>query len=95
MNRLGKRLSIFALAVASVCAFPVGAQSSGGPYRIERSVIAGGGASLGGGAFELRGTAGQSVASTLSASGYRFHGGFWSLDPGAAPDLIFANGFDP
>ena len=55
MNRVGKRQLMFALALASVCAVAVGAQSSGGPYRIERSVIAGGGASLGSDAFELRG----------------------------------------
>ena len=96
MNRPCKRWLIAALVASGVCAAHVGAQSSGGPYRIEPSVIAGGGGTLGGGAFELRGTFGQGATTTLTASGYRLYDGFWAPAAGSASiDLIFANGFDP
>jgi len=90
-----QRLIFSALAVLGVFAAHAGAQSSGGPYRVDPSVIAGGGASLGGGAFQLQGTLGQSATATLSATTYRFYGGFWApAASGPMPDLIFANGFD-
>ena len=96
MNRFCRRRLIATLAFASVFAAHVGAQSGGGPYRIESSVVAGGGGSLSGGQFQLRGTLGQAATTTLSASGYRFYAGFWPPVAGNAPtDLIFANGFDP
>ena len=94
MNRLCGRL-VSTLGIVSVFAAHIGAQSGGGPYRVESSVVAGGGPTSGG-AFQLRGTFGQAATAILSASGYRFYGGFWPHVMGSAPtDLIFANGFDP
>jgi hypothetical protein len=95
MNRSCRRLLLFALTVLGFAAH-AGTQSGGGPYRMESSVIAAGGSPSSGGAFLLRGTFGQSATATLSASSYRFYGGFWAAAAGSAPtDLIFANGFDP
>ena len=67
-----------------------GAQSSGGPYRIAAGAIAGGGSTSSGGRFQLRSTSGQAQTATLSASGYRFHDGFWA----PVSDVIFSSGFD-
>ena len=83
------------LALAAIGAFAASARAqSGGPYRIDPAVIAGGGATLSGGQFCLSGTIGQPATATLSASTYRLYDGFWAA---ASPnsDLIFANGFDP
>ncbi|HET7161830.1 MAG TPA: hypothetical protein VFI32_04085 [Rhodanobacteraceae bacterium] len=79
-----------ALLVCGAIAISASAQSSGGPYRIERSAIAGGGATLAGGAYRLSGTFGQAQSATLSASNCRFYNGFWA----PVSDGIFANGFD-
>lgn len=71
-----------------------------GAPAIERSVIAGGSAEASGGAFRLRGSAGQVDAEPLQpARGgvYALSGGFWlpagSSAPPPAP-LIFRNGFE-
>lgn len=71
---------------------------SGGSFAVPRSVVAAGGGASSGGAFELRGTAGQAEANSLPASGGAFEvrGGFWH--PGAIappPDELFADGFEP
>jgi hypothetical protein len=87
--------AIPAMVCAALALFPeiVGAQSSGGSYVVAASAIAGGGATLAGGAFRLRGTIGQSSTATLNAGEYRVYGGFWP-PAGSAGDRIFANGFD-
>jgi hypothetical protein len=91
-----KRLHLIALA----CAFAAlgsahaPAQSSGGPYRIDASVIAGGGASLSGSTFRLSGTVGQPATTRLVAGSFRLYSGFWApAEPES--DEIFADGFDP
>ncbi|MGA8276692.1 MAG: hypothetical protein WB784_00620 [Rhodanobacteraceae bacterium] len=95
MIRLFKRLLMPSFALIGAFAGSVSAQSGGGPYGIDRSVVAGGGGSLAGGTFELRGTVGQVAGTTLSGSGYRFYGGFWEPTENEVPtDRIFANGFD-
>jgi hypothetical protein len=95
MIRTCKLLLIATLAATRLFVADVSAQSSGGPYHIERSVITGGGGSLNGGSFQLSGTFGQSTTAPLSGSGYGFYGGFWPPVAGSAPtDLIFADGFD-
>lgn len=87
-----KRLLLALRVAGSICAMSAGAQSSGGEYRIERSVIASGGGALSGGTFQLRGTFGQSTTAPLTGSGYGFYGGFWQHNiPG---DRIFADAFD-
>ena len=86
----------FTLVALGSFAASVAAQSGGGPYVIAPVTIAGGGATLGGGAFQLSGTVGQPATAVLSASRYRLQDGFWAPAPGASPgDLIFADGFDP
>lgn len=70
------------------------AATSGGSYSIDSSVIAGGGATLSGGAFRLEGTLAQPAISELSAAGYSLYTGFWA-PRGPVSDRIFANGFDP
>jgi hypothetical protein len=80
----------FAMAAAAVAI----AQSSGGPYAIEKAVIASGGATLAGGSFRLSGTVGQPATTRLSATGFSLNAGFWAPE-GSAPDSIFSNGFDP
>ena len=94
MNRPFKPFAVGMMGV--VCAFAVHAStnSSGGPYRLERSVIAGGGSTINSGTFRLSGTLGQSASATLSASSYRLYGGFWPPDANAPTDRVFANGFD-
>ena len=93
MQRLHMVTFVLALALPDSFVAPARAQS-GGPYRIDPAVIAGGGATLSGGQFRLSGTIGQPATATLSASAYRLYDGFWTA---ASPssDLIFANGFDP
>jgi hypothetical protein len=95
MNRRIRSFVAIMLSLASAFAPQVGAQSSGGPYRVNPSVVADGGASLSGGTFQLKGTLGQSATATLSATTYRFHGGFWVPAANSQmPDPIFSNGFD-
>lgn len=90
MRRHIKNLCLAALLPTVLCAPSAGAQSSGGPYRVAPVTVANGGGVLSGGAFQLSGTLGQAPASTSSAAGYLFYGGFWA----PASDVIFANGFD-
>ena len=94
MPRLQMITFVLALAALGTLAASARAQSGGGPYRIDPAAIAGGGATLNGGPFQLSGTIGQPATSTLGASNYRLYDGFWAP---ASPlsDLIFANGFDP
>ncbi len=62
-------LSILLPAVASA--------QSGGPYNIQRSVIAGGGGSSIGGGFTLQGTIGQGLVGAMSEGAHDLAGGFW------------------
>jgi hypothetical protein len=50
---------------------------SGGPYTIQRSVIAGGGGSSTGGNFALQGTIGQETVGAMSEGNDTLAGGFW------------------
>jgi len=79
------------LAAFSLSAF---AQMRGGPYVVGASVIAGGGATLGGGSFQLTGTVGQPATAELTAASYRVYDGFWGPRIPSS-DNIFRNGFDP
>lgn len=87
-----------AIAIGIACAFfaHVGVRAGEGAYRIERSVVTGGGGMLAGDTFRLSGTIGQSATAQMSAADFGLHGGFWPLADADAPtDSIFANGFDP
>jgi hypothetical protein len=92
------RLRCWKRALLNVaCAAATGstiAATSGGPYAIDSSVIAAGGATLSGGAFRLSGTVAQPATSRISAGGFSLNTGFWAPE-GPTPDRIFANGFDP
>lgn len=50
---------------------------SGGPYTIQRSVIAGGGGSSAGNNFVLQGTIGQGVVGAMGDTDFTLAGGFW------------------
>jgi len=66
------------ILAVSITALP----QSGGPYVIQQSVIAGGGAGASGGPYSLCGTAGQSVAGqTATNSLTSDHAGFWNAAP--------------
>jgi hypothetical protein len=91
MRRRFRTFRLVALLLIGANAAFAGAQSSGGPYRIEPVAVANGGGRLSGGAYQLSGTLGQSQVSTSSAPGYRLYSGFWA----PTSDVIFVNGFDP
>jgi len=70
--------------------------ASGGNYAIEKSVIAGGGASgntaSAGGSYQIEGTAGQSAAGTKQQNGgFEFHPGFWNAAPTFVPTAAEVN----
>lgn len=90
MRGFARKYFVAALLVCGTFAISASAQSGGGAYRIGRSAIASGGATLSGGAYRLSGTIGQAQTATLSASSCRFYAGFWA----PVSDGIFANGFD-
>ena len=82
MTKLGHPLTQVVLTLAVFTA-AVAAQS-GGPFRIEKSVIAGGGGQTTGGQFILDATIGQHIAGTTSAGGtFELGSGFWG--GGATP----------
>src|SRR5262245_54504185 len=85
-------------SAAAVLAFTIVAAAAmagtSGPYAIDSSVVAAGGATLAGGGFRLSGTVAQPATTPLSASGFSLYAGFWAPE-GSASDAIFANGFDP
>ncbi len=73
-----KKIDLYGcLFILAAFAASISAQS-GGTFTITQSVIANGGGTSGGGTFTVTGTAGQSLAGTLS-SGAPFYvrGGFW------------------
>lgn len=88
--------SMRAIAFTLLAAFPLTAlaQMSGGPYVISPSAIAGGGATVSGGAFQLSGTLGQTATAEITAARYRVYDGFWGPRVPLSDD-IFRNGFDP
>jgi hypothetical protein len=57
------------------------AQSSGGQFAIEKSVIAGGGQNASGGQFTINATNGQTVAGqSATGASLSIHAGFWNTD---------------
>lgn len=96
MRQLFPRMALLAAIAATQAPTPAAlAQSSGGPYAIDRVVIAGGGTPLAGGPYQLSGTLGQAATATLAASPFTMFDGFWTPVSLSASDRIFANGFDP
>lgn len=73
-------LYFFAL-VLSLFILQIAGQSSGGSFTLEKSVVAGGGRTSGGGTFTLTGTAGQTAAGAFSQmSLFNERSGFWTPD---------------
>lgn len=70
------------------------ASAQEGDYALKPTLIAGGGGTMRGGLFELRGSVGQAAAATLGGADYRLQGGFWGAIGATRQDLIFKNGFD-
>jgi hypothetical protein len=107
-NREMRKLDILFLIVTAliVLAFVFSARSqtnqdpgpansivaSGGPFMLEKAVVAGGGNQMVSGALLQSGTGGQAVAGTRSTGGaYSLYSGFWTPDdlaPTAAPASI-------
>ncbi len=85
-----KSLFLF-LFIFGAAAIAADAQiAAGGNYTIEKSVIAGGGASgdaaSAGGNYKIEGTIGQNAAGTKQQnSAFTFHPGFWTAAPTFAP----------
>lgn len=70
---------------------------STGALDIPRSVIASGGGASAGGAWQIRGTIGQSDADPLQPSTggvYGITGGFWPGLPAPQSDRLFSDGFE-
>lgn len=85
MQRLNKLeflyLSLIGLILV-LCAGTATAQSSGGIYTIEQSVVAPGQVSVAGGAISIAGAIGQPAAGTRSvAPALSLTGGFWTAAP--------------
>lgn len=95
MRNCRMQIALVVLATASAGFNDAHAQSSGGPYRIDRVVIAGGGSPASGGVYQLSGTFGQAETATLRADSYAMFDGFWTPVTLTLSDRIFANGFDP
>src|SRR5438445_11661629 len=90
-NYFHKLLSVgFAILAISITALP----QSGGPYVIEQSVIAGGGADGSGGQYSICGTIGQSVAGQRATNqSSSDHAGFWGPAPvGPSSGLVSVSG---
>lgn len=68
-------LKLLTLAVGLAIAQGVLAQT----YKIESSVIAGGGGSSTGGVYSISGTIGQHDAGRLTGGNYSLEGGFWGM----------------
>ena len=92
MNRGSTPIAAIALTLGAICVPPVGAQSSGGQYRIDPVALPGGGGPTAGGNYQI--TSSLGLAATAVLSGYTLYGGFWSPVGGLTVDSIFASGFE-
>ena len=94
MNQGSTRAIVTALIIGAAFIAPAGAQSSGGPYRIEPVAIAGGGGPISGGNYQIASTLGLPATGVLRGASYVIYGGFWSPIGGFSGDSIFASGFE-
>src|SRR5213595_2115691 len=82
----------FALALiisVSAAAWP----QSGGPFTIQKSVVASSGGTVAGGGFTIAGTTGQALAGTTSSGGqFQLGSGFWG--GGVMPITSHRTAFD-
>lgn len=93
MNRVRRTMAAVLILGATFVA-QVSAQSSGGQYRIDPVVIAGGGGPIAGGNYQITGTFGQPATATSAGGSYALFDGFWSPVGGVAGDFVFANSFE-
>jgi hypothetical protein len=71
------------------------AQSSGGDFRIGRSVIAAGSIRAAGATFTVATTVGQHDAiARMSGGSFRVSGGFWPASSAPSGEAIFDDGFE-
>jgi hypothetical protein len=94
MKRVGTKSIVVALILGAMFVVPSGAQSSGGPYRIEPVVIAGGGGPITGGNYQIVSTLGQSASGTMAGASYALFAGFWSPVGDLTGESGFTNGFE-
>ena len=94
MNRASRTVRGVALTLGVALVVQASAQSSGGTFRVDPVVIAGGGSPIAGGSFQITSTLGQPATSTLSGGSYVVFDGFWAPVGGSLADVIFANGFE-
>ena len=83
-----KELIKAAVMIAALAPFAVNGQiATSANFTLEKSVVAGGGATSAGTTFSVTGTAGQAAAGEISGTTFRLQSGFWSanlLPPTAA-----------
>lgn len=87
MGRIMTKLMgpVVGLVAGIVLSSPAAAQS-GGPYKIDRSSIDGGGSLASAGAeYSMSGTAGQPDADVHTGGPYELDGGFWSTEAEGSP----------
>lgn len=94
MNRTSGTMAFVALILGVASIAQTRAQSSGGPYDIQRVAIAGGGSPIAGGSYQITSTLGQPATTQLAGASYVIVDGFWSPVGGVSSDVIFANGFE-
>jgi hypothetical protein len=94
MNPLRRTMTAAVLIFGAAFVAQVSAQSSGGQYRIDPVVIAGGGGPIAGGNYQITSALGQSATEPLAGGSYTLFNGFWSPVGGVAGDFVFANGFE-
>jgi hypothetical protein len=87
-------MAMAALILVALCAGQASAQASGGPYRIEPVVIAGGGGPIAGGNYQVTSTLGQPASGVLAGGTYAIFDGFWSPVGNFFADFIFADGYE-
>jgi hypothetical protein len=95
MNRASTRIAVTALILGATSFAPVGAQSSGGQYRIDPVTLPGGGGPIAGGNYQITSSLGQPATGVLRGASYLVFGGFWSpVGDFTGGDSIFSSGFD-
>ena len=94
MKRTRTTRVMLAAVLGALLVAQASAQSSGGPYRIESVVMAGGGGPIAGENYQITSTLGQPVTTVLAGAGYTILGGFWGPVGGFEIDSIFASGFE-
>lgn len=94
MNSVYKPIVAAALLFGAASIPHAAAQSSGGQYRIDAIVIAGGGSAIAGGNYRITSTLGQAATASLNGAAFNLFDGFWGPAGGLAGDFIFSATFE-